>query len=84
MDYYTANTLMADDRRKRLMREASTARLAGAMQVYRSSIGARMLARMAQWMITEGTRLKTRYETQNVHSSRFSVASPIETLIAAD
>lgn len=79
MQHYDEHVQLAADRRRALMHEAAAARMAGAGQVYQPGLSGRILARVGDWMIAEGTRLKIRYEDASVHSSPFSV-NPIEKL----
>jgi hypothetical protein len=61
MKSYQNDTQIVRDRQRQFMRAADTHRLIQMAQVYRPSMGGRILASLGGWMIASGTRLRERY-----------------------
>lgn len=61
MKHYLVDKQIVNDRMRQYMQNADKARLAQMAQVYRPSLGGRILAGLGGWMIAGGTRLKARY-----------------------
>lgn len=70
MNHYEHQIADISHRTSTFMHEAEQARLAQLQHIYTPGMAGRVLARMGEWMIAEGTRLKRRYNPQPLTVNR--------------
>ncbi|MBI5671118.1 MAG: hypothetical protein HZC41_24240 [Chloroflexi bacterium] len=70
---YHYDSMLARDRRQRMLREAEQRRLADASRTRRPAVYLRLLGSVGDWMIAGGTRLKARHQAalEAVRASRY-------------
>jgi hypothetical protein len=64
-----------EERQKRLLQEAETARLLKAIQADRPGLGSRVLANVGDLLIAGGTKLKARYDDspRSIYTGRLEI-----------